>query len=227
MAGTAQALRDIANLDNVKQNQYRGLMETKADRYKGLFNPRVLMKDDFERLDAIATDADELGWGDYADGQYTSGAPFSLTANTDTILPNDGLNPFSRRFEEPSDIDALGGWLNNGRIRGRDGDALLITTSLKATPTSGTATQFELWYDIGGSVGELYRRITGFPKGSGVERPITFSTLVYTLDTWEANDATVYIRSNGPVNVYDIRHVVARVHSRRWGRVDAAANGLS
>lgn len=196
--------------------------------YLTLLGETPIQKSDFSRFDELSTLHNETGWGDYTDSQYTQGSPFLVSADTDTMLPNDGQGAFSRRFEEPADIAPFPcGWLDDNKIRGRDGDALMITTSCTLLPTSASTTDLELWYDIGGGVGELYRRIAGFPKGNGVVRSFTVSTLVYTLDTWEENGATTYVRSNGPVSIYNIRHVVGRVHSRRLGRVAAAELGLS
>jgi len=144
------------------------------------------------------------GRADYADSTYTSGSPFSLSANTDTLLPNDGVNG-PKTYEPPGFT-----LYSSGKIRGKEGDALTITVEFKSEPTNQTATNLEIWFDIGGSVGELYRRITTFPKGAGVVRNIVNTTLVYTLDTWEANGAEVYVRSNGPVDIYNIRYVIAR-----------------
>ena len=150
---------------------------------------------------------DQTGWADYQDTQYSDGSPFSVSANTDTVLPNNAGNVVDS--QKPSDVTTF---YDGSVITGRNGDGIAITVDLVATPTSASATNVEIWFDIGGSVGELYRRILTFPKGSGVARAINFSVAGYTLNTWEANGATVYIRSNGPVNVYGMRYVITRTH---------------
>lgn len=99
-----------------------------------------------------------------------------------------------------------------GVITGREGDAKMMTLDCKVLPTNANTTYIEFWVDIGGEVGELYRRIVSFPKGNGVVRPVTLSAAVYTLDTWEANGATVYCRANNSAEVYDIRFVLFRLH---------------
>ena len=157
--------------------------------------------------DAVVSLHAGSGWADYADNQYTSGSPFALSANTDTVLPNNA--GVIRNSELPGDVSAF---YSGGKIAGREGDALAITIDFKAVPTNPAATFLEVWFDIGGSVGELYRRIVTFPKGQDVERGVTMTTMVYTLDTWEANGADVYVRCNGTADLYDIRFVVARVH---------------
>jgi hypothetical protein len=158
------------------------------------------------------------GWGDYVDSQYTSESPFSLTADTDTLIPLDGLN--GPKTQIPQDITSFietfdAGSYTSARVLGINGDSYLLTLDFKVLPTSVNTTVIEFWYDIGGSIGELYRRTATFPKGNGLVRAITTTTNVYTLDTWEANGAEIYIRSDGPCNVYDFRMVISRVHKAR------------
>lgn len=156
-------------------------------------------------------DVDRLtGWGAYNDTTYTSGSPFSILADTDTVLPNNNGSTITSQV--PSDITTF---YDGSVITGRNGDGLLITIDMVAQPTEVSTTSLELWFDIGGAVGELYRRIVTFPKGNGVDRPINFTTNVYTLDTWEANGATVYVNANGTCDIFDIRYVIARTHKAR------------
>lgn len=157
-----------------------------------------------------STSAAWSGWGQYQDTQYTQGSPFSLTADTDTILPNNAGSVIESQL--PTDVAEL---YDGSVITGRNGDGILITVDMNATPTSVAATALEVWIDIGAPVGELYRRILTFPKGNGVERAINFSVSGYTLGTWEANGGTVYVRSNGPVDIHAIRYVITRTHKAR------------
>lgn len=176
-----------------------------ADNTTGAISPQDLR-------DTVAS-LDDTGWAQYADTQYTcSGTPFSIIADTDTVLPNNAGQVLAS--ERPVDIPSF---YNGSVITGRTGDGVLITVDLTATPTSAAATYVELWFDIGAPVGELYRRIATFPKGNGAPRPVNFTVSGYTLGTWETNGATVYVRSNGPINVCNTRYVITRTHrgSRR------------
>ena len=161
--------------------------------------------------DAVAS-LDDTGWAQYADTQYTSGAPFSILANTDTLLPNNAAQILDS--EKPSDVTTF---YDGSVITGRNGDGITITVDLTAVPTTASTTSLELWLDIGAPVGELYRRIVTFPKGNGIARPINFTITGYTLDTWETNGATAYVRANGTADLYGIRYVITRTHrgSRR------------
>lgn len=144
------------------------------------------------------------GWVDYADGTYTSGSPLAISGNTDTKLPNDGATVRS---------DYLPAGIANfydsgtGKVLGNTGRSMLFTLDFKCTPTNAGTTYIEDWIDIGSPVGEIYRRISSFPKGNGVERSIVHSTAMYTLDTWETNGGDVYVRANGTADIYDIRFV--------------------
>lgn len=158
---------------------------------------------------AEISENNSFGWADYADTTYTSGSPLAVLADTDTVLPNDGLG--GNQSQEPPGVTMYDGSV----ITGRNGDGLLFTLEMKVVPTNGAATYIEVWIDIGGAVGELYRRIATFPKGQDVERTITLTTAGYTLDTWEQNGATVYVRCNGTCNIYDIRYILTRTHKAR------------
>jgi hypothetical protein len=97
-----------------------------------------------------------------------------------------------------------------GKIRGVEGDGLNFLIDFKVKPTTASSTYIDVWLDIGGSIGELYRRTTSLPKGQNTEHGFTMSVGGYTLDTWESNGAIVYVRANAAVSIYDIRIVLTR-----------------
>jgi hypothetical protein len=146
------------------------------------------------------------GWGNYQDTQYTVGAPFSVIADTDTALPNNKGSIIETQL--PVDVTTF---YDGTVITGEDGDGMSILVEAKAKPTNVSATYIESWIEIGASI-ELFKRITGFPKGNGVERPISFTTAAFNGATWASGGAKLYIRSNGPLDIYDIRYLIARTH---------------
>lgn len=152
----------------------------------------------------------ETGWAQYSDNQYTSGSPFALLADTDTLMPNNAGSVINGQI--PLDITS---YYSDGVITGNNGDSVLITVDLVAVPTNVGTTTIEVWFDIGGSIGELYRRTVSFPKGVGVSRPISFTVSAYQLDTWELNGASVWARANGTCDLYDIRYIITRTHSAK------------
>jgi len=157
--------------------------------------------------ETITRTNDNTGWGQYQDTLYTDIAPFSILADTDTVLPNNAGGIIDS--QKPSDVTTF---YDGTVITGRAGDGLGITIDFTATPTAGSATFIEVWIDIGGAVGQLYKRIISFPKGTGIERPVNFTVIGYTLGTWETNGGTVYVRSDGPVDIYGQRYVLTRTH---------------
>ncbi len=107
------------------------------------------------------------------------------------------------------------GTRQSGVITGRAGDGLAVLIDFKARPTSAQTPRLELWIDIGGAVGELYRRTIPLVKGNGVQHGIQAPFVGYTLGTWETNGATILINSNEPAEIYDIRAVLTRTHKAR------------
>ena len=155
------------------------------------------------------------GWGDYVDTQYTEANPLQVAANTDTRLPNNAGSV--RDAHKPADLGDLYDAATQ-TIAGSNGDAYQLTFEFKARTSSATGAYIELWLDIGGLVGEIYRGVmTSFPKGNNITAGAIRSIGVYTLDTWEANGAAVWVRANVPVDIYGIRYVIARTHKAATG----------
>jgi len=152
----------------------------------------------------------DSGWAQYTDTQYTVGSPLFVLGNTDTVLPNNaGASVITQK---PADVASF---YTAGKITGRNGDGILITINATLLPTSPATKYAELWFDIGGAIGEPYRTTVTFPKGNGVLYNFSTGFNGYTLDTWEANGATVYIRADGTMSVYDIDYIITRTHKAR------------
>jgi len=148
------------------------------------------------------------GWASYTDTVHIdAGTAFTIAADTDTVLPNNAGNIIDS--QKPSDITSF---YDGSVITGRNGDALDLMLYFKAVPSAANQ-WLEVWVDIGGAVGELYRQTFVFPKGASVERGVVYGLpSAYTLDTWEANGATVYVRSNAPADIYKINYNFDRTH---------------
>lgn len=203
---------------NSKEN-FDNIIELQKKLYKNpnqQINLDARFVADFIEAIQYSPQASTTGWADYVDTQYTSGSPLALLADTDTIVPNNAGGGVTS--QTPDDISSFvtvvpsGSGYDHSLINGVNGQGLLITLNCTVVPTNVATTYIEFWLDIGGAVGELYRRIVSFPKGNGVARPITLTTAVYTLDTWEANGATMYVNSNNTANIYDVRYVIHRIH---------------
>lgn len=155
----------------------------------------------------------QTGWASYVDTQYpdTDNA-FTVSANTDTILPNNAGNIIDH--QKPVDVTSFYDSTTR-RILGRNGDSLDAMIYFKAEPSS-TNQYLDVWIDIGGTIGELYRETYSFPKGAGQVRGVKFDLpSAYTLGTWEANGGQVYIRSNATLDLYQINYNFDRTHKAR------------
>ena len=150
------------------------------------------------------------GWAQYNDTQYTEISPFSILADVDTLLPNNAGNTIDP--QKPSDITSF---YTGGKITGRNGDGITIAVTLVATPTNANTSTVEVWFDIGGAIGPLFRRTLTFPKGAGVPRSINFTASGYTAATWEANGATAHIRADNTADIHDINYIITRTHKAR------------
>lgn len=153
----------------------------------------------------------QSGWASYADTQYPdAGSAFTVSANADTPLPNNAGAIIDS--QKPSDITTF---YDGSVITGRSGDSLDVMIYFKAVPSSINQ-WLDIWIDIGGSIGELYRQTFSFPRGAGTERGILYALPSgYTLNTWEANGGTIYLRSDSTLSIYDINYNFDRSHKAR------------
>ena len=156
------------------------------------------------------------GWSYHQDTQYTGGTTFPVLANLDTLLPNNNLSKIES--QKPTDVVTF---YDGTIITGRNGDDIIISIDFTVTPTSAGTSLIEVWLDITGGTGtpvglaNLYRRTLTFPKGQGVDRKVSFSHSGYTLNTWEANGAQVYVRTDGTATIKDISYIIKRTHKAR------------
>lgn len=219
----------------------------------------------------------ETGWASYVDSRYNTGSPFSVTATTDTVIPNNASTIVE--VQKPSDIDEFyfsgsidvsgvsgvfvldetitggtsgatavikriesgvlfycnnsntafstsetvtGGTsgatatvdaLNTGIITGREGDGLGIMIYFKITPSASNA-NIDIWIDIGGGVGELYRDTIYF-RTTDTKSVLYSLPSAYTLNTFETNGGTIYINSSVNCTIYGMNFNFVRTHKAR------------
>lgn len=185
-----------------------------AQKFIEDFNLDTIDIMDRAKIQSLIDSANGTGWAAYNDTQYTEASPLAVAADTPTILPNNKGGVLE--IQIPKDLADIGGWVDDsGKIQGLNGDAVLITLDFQAIPQESGTTLLDVWFDIGGAVGELYRRTVSFPRGQFASKSVTSTTLVYTLDTWEANGATVYVEASKAVDIHSIRAVMSRTHKAR------------
>tara|TARA_R100001369_G_scaffold91677_1_gene133668 strand:+ start:6012 stop:6719 length:708 start_codon:yes stop_codon:yes gene_type:complete len=152
------------------------------------------------RLSSENSTSDYTGWADYIDGTYTSANPF-IVNSTKVTLPNDAAT--IRDSQKPIDVTEFYN-TTNSTITGRDGDAINIVIEFKARPNTSSVTRLTLAIDIGGTIGEIYKRDFVLAKGNNVEHYYLSSFNAFTLNTWEANGGAVKISSTASADIYDI-----------------------
>jgi hypothetical protein len=147
----------------------------------------------------------------------TSGATATLKNVNGLSLDfvNDSIIRFSASETITGAISGATATINtvrNGYLTGRNGDDLSVMLYFKAVPSSASQ-WIDIWVDIEGSVGELYRETIGFPKGSGIERGVLYALpAAYTRGTFEANGGKIYVRTNASIDIYDIDLNTKRTH---------------
>lgn len=169
--------------------------------------------------DALESGASWSGWGAYSDTQYPDDqTTFTVNSDTDTIFPNNSVT--RRENQLPTDITSfvdvidLGAY-EHSRIRGKEGDSIDTLIYFKAIPSMNNQ-WLDVWLELGGAVGQIYRQTFAFPRGLGEPRSIVYNLAsLYQSATWEANGATIYVRSNSSLQIYDIDMNVDRSHKAR------------
>lgn len=196
------ALTVLANTDTILPNNAGSKNETYMPvDITGYYAPQSLAYDGGSSLFVAGETVEGASSGATADivdlsGDATSGILF-LENVSGTFSDNETIT-------SSSGSALANGTLAGGRILGREGDSLDLMMYFKAVP-SAVSQWVDVWIDIGGGIGELYRQTFTFPKGAGTERGIVWSMpAAYTLNTWEANGGGVYIRSDADLDIYDI-----------------------
>lgn len=150
------------------------------------------------------------GWATYVDTQYTAGSPFVVSPNTDTLLPNNA--GIKNESQMPPDVVTF---YDGTVITGRDGDSIDLMAYFKVKPSSQNQV-LDVWVDIGGAIGELYRQTFFFPKGANVESSVMYTIPSgYTLQTWENNGARIYVNASHEIDIYRINYNIDRSHKAR------------
>jgi len=153
--------------------------------------------------------ANGSGWASYVDTQYTVSAKRSIAQGVTIALPNNAgavINGFL-----PAGVTSFydGTKITPANI----GDAYTIRIAFTAqnNNVNGLA---EINLNIGGAVGEIFRRSIQFPKGAGTVTQYSFAELIYSSDTFKANGGQLDITSiTGTTEVWGVVYVIARIHN--------------
>jgi len=160
--------------------------------------------------------------GTFVEGDTLTGGTSGATAYLKRIntVSNFGLHNYVGDFTGTETITgsisgatASFSSLSNGYITGRNGDSIDFMLYFKVVPSAINA-ELDIWIDIGGGVGELYRD-TKYYRGTTEKGVIYTIPSGYTLDTWEANGGVIYLKSSVNMTVYLVSINVDRSHKAR------------
>jgi hypothetical protein len=162
-----------------------------------------------ERLNTLIDRNNGIGWVTHSDTQYTEALPLSIVADTDTLIPNNGLvRNVSQAPKEFALYDPT-----TQKIHAQFGDFVTLQVEFSIVPTEPNATFREVWLDT--SEPHLHRDIFSFPKGQGIARSIHFVFAAGVLSDWTTTGARTVLRVNGTANIYDIVYDIGVVYKAR------------
>lgn len=162
-------------------------------------------------LDLLNYWRETTGWGAYIDTQYSNINPFTLSEDTQVVMPNNAGSKLET--QKPPDIATFYDETIQ-KIPGRTDDGIAITVAFKAKPLSASANvRIQLSIFVGGTVGEAYAQEYALSKGNGVEHKLTFNGIGFQLDNWAIQGGELRIIAfNSDVAIYDIFYVLTRSH---------------
>lgn len=151
----------------------------------------------------------KLGWAVYGDSQYTEVSPLSISVGNTEIVDIDGLGNTITTYL-PSDTINFYDTTTSKITPTNIGDGYTFTLSFKGSSNSnnGSAT---IGVDIGGAIGEIFRRSFRFPRGTNQTHEFYMPSQGYSLNTFVANGGEIKITSDvGTSEIWDISLQVHR-----------------
>lgn len=158
--------------------------------------------------------AADSGWGFWVDGTYLAQAtsPFSVSADTRTLLPNDGTSGLTNTGYTGNMKSDLWDTTNDclKPVLGKSYDCRLTYKVQTASGASGNYVQLEL--DIGaGGIGTgpvIWSQTQPLLKGANTANSMSYAVTVFALAPFPTTGGTFYVTSNVAVDIWDIRMLV-------------------
>jgi hypothetical protein len=157
------------------------------------------------KTDSLLLRVNKMGWANYVDSTYTSGAPLTFTNERKKIECN-GLGGATELSYLPDGVAALWDTTNDKILSANVGNAFDVRVEFTAEPTTTNA-YFDVEFDIGGAVGIVAARTLTCPKGTNAHS-YSVGIPLFSLATFVANGCTIYIDTTDDtltLNVYDIK----------------------
>lgn len=163
-----------------------------------------------ELLISLAQTGSAYGWVNIQDNTRTTGAPLVLAATVRTKLTinaDSTIDTYAPTNTVVSDYFDVA----TSKIKGvAVGDAYMYRLTFKARPNNATAS-IAIDYDIGGSQGIISDKSIRLLKGNAVPTSISEVNMVFTLDTYIANGAEIYLTGTHITDIYDIRLLITKL----------------
>lgn len=145
----------------------------------------------------------QAGWVNIADGQYTSGAPLSITAETKTQITIDGAGATTNTaYANGMHSDV---WSNNRFKPFAIGECYTLRlTAIVTQVSSGSGHYVTFDADIGTDGSPFIAASQSVPliKGNGVETLMTIAAPFFTLGTFGQNGARLYLTPSVDVTLH-------------------------
>lgn len=153
----------------------------------------------------------DTGGAHYIDGTYTSASPLVITEGTTVKLTCDNANSINNNI--PIDfINGLFDSLSNKLLGVNEKDWFDLEIRFKATNSENNG-YFDVYLDIGGSVGTLSKETQIFSRLSGTEQSFKANFDYYSGNTFISNGCDIFIEATkGDLSIYDIELLPFRKH---------------
>jgi len=151
-----------------------------------------------------------LGWGRYMDTEYTEANPFSLAADTLTILPNNKGNVItSDSFVDYYENDA------NQKIKGDNlNDVYILTVQFRAQSPNANQTHLDLTIENGGGNIQNLEIALAYIKGNSTPQFFHNVFHYYIDQNFLDNGASVGINSHGGTStIWDIEYFIQKTQN--------------
>ena len=178
-------------------------------------NPAInkVVADDMNQLkNGVNYFYDSQGFIIYSDTIDTEESSQVLPLGIDTNITI--VDPSPNRGQAPIELGSGNLWVGNKITPMAIGDAYIIRIDFKAKIDSANG-YFDLKIDINGAIGDIFQKVLTFPKGRLLEEGFSTTSLIYTLDTFIANNGNIQIKPNAEMFIYDKSITIHRVYKGR------------
>lgn len=157
---------------------------------------------------AKATAQQLAGFAFYKDDQYTEENPLTVAAGDLVQLTNN--SSVADQSNMPNDVTSFYDD-QTGRFPVDDGDDRIITVRFKVKPKDVNVTNVGIHFDVGEDDPIIIEsHHNSIPWGVDDPHPVAWPFSLFCGPTFANNGGRVWVKPDGPVEIYDIQFVVKR-----------------